>query len=99
MSRILDLHITSDEKHEYIAAWHDESHLNMYANIILKNTARRLSANFHVPEEIKTRYPDRRLMYLNKNSDNLLTIKEEQYHKPRQGGKIIANKYNKFNEN
>jgi hypothetical protein len=94
MCRILDLRITEDEKNGYIAVWHDESHLNWYANTLLKNTGRALSINYHVPEEHKDKYYDRVLVYLDKNSTKMNEIRKEQYKRPRANGAIIKNKYN-----
>lgn len=54
LSRELSTNIGIDESKQYIAVWHDESHLNHYYNIILKGNSNQielLPPSFHIPSE------------------------------------------------
>ena len=68
MCEILNNNITKDEQQNYITIWHDESHLNWYSNIYLKNNYKYLDISYHVPEEIIKNFNNINIYYLQKNN-------------------------------
>ena len=87
----LDENITIDEKKNYIAIWHDESHLNRYFNVELYKNAKLLDVSYHVPGYYEKYYKDIKIIYLHKQThiQKLDTIKGRSEH-----GNVILNKYN-----
>jgi GR25 family glycosyltransferase involved in LPS biosynthesis len=96
MSTILDKNISKDEKNNYIAIWHDESHINYYCNVILKNNFKHLGNEFHIPQESMDKYKNKRLMYLLKKTYILDTTNVKNLHDGNKNrfGKVKKNKYN-----
>jgi GR25 family glycosyltransferase involved in LPS biosynthesis len=99
----LDKAIQKDEENNYIAEWHDESHLNKYVNTTLNNDnnlCKILLPEYHIPQEIlakKYKKMNCKLTYLDKkrylkNSET----KDMKKCKNNRHGEIIPNKYNKI---
>ena len=100
MSYTLEKNIESDEKNNYIAIWHDESHLNHYINnVISRKNCYILSHLYHGNGNVnkKILYSNGfRFIFLPKqnfikdieNSKNFTNMKSQH------NGKIILNKYN-----
>lgn len=49
MAKVISKNVTTDEKNNIIAVWHDESHLNKYFN---ENPPKELSPSYMFPEEL-----------------------------------------------
>jgi hypothetical protein len=84
MCEILNNNITIDEQKNYIAIWHDESHLNWYSNVFLNNIYKCIDISYHVPEEIKEQFKNINIYYLFKN--NILFNKPID---PKYGKRIV----------
>jgi hypothetical protein len=96
MCSILDKNISLDEENDYIAEWHDESHINHFTNIVLNQKFKKLDIEYHVPQEkirdfkvVKLIYLDKRI-YLDQNSG----VKDLKKCNKNIHGKIIINDYN-----
>ena len=87
----LDKNITDDEKNNYIALWHDESHLNHYFNITLSKKSRLLDYLYHIPEEVQRIPENTKILYLNKHKviKDMTVIKKHPTN-----GIVFKNKYN-----
>jgi hypothetical protein len=48
MNKALDININVDESKDFIAVWHDESHINHYCNIFLNQKFKKLDIDFHI---------------------------------------------------
>ena len=98
MYKLLDNNISIDEQNDYIALWHDESHLNKFVNDNLSCNAKLLNIFYHIPEEFVDNINEQnkqeiKIIYLNKEkNDNVRNYKPEN----PISGKIIINKYNKL---
>jgi hypothetical protein len=101
MCAILEKNIEEDEKNEYIAEWHDESHLNHYCLVELKEKFKKLGIEYHIPDEIlpsmkKSHQP--KMIYFDKNK--FIAMKKNDKSKFNQQivthGKIIMNRHNRY---
>ncbi len=84
----LNKNIDIDEQNSYIAVWHDESHLNHYANVVLDDKYKLLDASYYVPEEKESQFKNINVMYF--NDDSKINTKSVN----STNGSIIQNKWN-----
>lgn len=89
MCDILNNNIMTDERHNYIAVWHDESHLNWYVNIYLQQNCSFLDISYHVPEELMNDFKTINIIYRQKDN-----IKLRNLITPHTKNTIYKNKYN-----
>jgi hypothetical protein len=96
MCKILDENITKDENNNYIAIWHDESHINKYCQSVLKYNFKKLGIEYHVPEERMNSYACKKLIYLDKKRylPQTSSTKDLKNGHKNINGKIVVNKYN-----
>jgi GR25 family glycosyltransferase involved in LPS biosynthesis len=93
LCKTLNDNIDKDEKNNFIAIWHDESHINKYCLSVLNYKFKRLGIEYHVPEENMYKFKDKKLIYLNKH--NYIPINIIKKGKPSaMVNKIVKNKYN-----
>ena len=101
MSKKLENNIDIDEKNNFIAIWHDETHLNYYINNILnKKKCNILSHLYHGNGNINNDFLIKegfKFIFLPKDKfiKNLSQAKDFTNMKKQIHGKIILNKYNK----
>jgi hypothetical protein len=92
LCKTLNDNIDIDEKQNFIALWHDESHINKYCLSILNYKFKRVGIEYHVPEEHSHKFKDKKLIYLNKHK--YLPIDIIKNGKPSvMVNKVIKNKY------
>lgn len=91
----LDNNISQDEKNNYIAIWHDESHINKFC-FDLDYKFKWLDINYHIPEEKIKNFKDKKLIYLDKKRyiPQTNTLKNLKHGNKNTNGTIILNKYN-----
>ena len=91
MCIILNNNTNIDESNGIIALWHDESHLNYFCNIILKNKFKKHGIEYHV-QNMNEKH--KMIIYLDKYKylPNMLKDNVDRI----TNGKIIINKYNKM---
>lgn len=66
MCEILNQNTTADELNNYIAVWHDESHLNWFANVYLECECKFLDISYHIPEELIEHFTKITIVYKKK---------------------------------
>jgi GR25 family glycosyltransferase involved in LPS biosynthesis len=95
LCKTLDEKITEDEKNNYIAVWHDESHINKFC-FDLNYNFKQLGIDYHIPEEKLKSFHIKKLIYLDKKKyiPQTDTVKDLKHGHKNTNGKIILNKYN-----
>ena len=69
--------IGKDLEKNIIACWHDESHLNNFFYLNKKNIIYILDKSYHVPEEIKHKFKNINIIYLDKRKNqNIVKLKK-----------------------
>jgi GR25 family glycosyltransferase involved in LPS biosynthesis len=91
LCKMLNENITKDENNNYIATWHDESHINYYYNMINKD-CKILGSDYHSIGLTFNKDKDK-LIFLHKNKSLKLSKNFNQDNINRYG-KLIPNKYN-----
>ena len=101
MCKTLNENIIIDEKNNYIALWHDESHINKFCYELNKKNISftKLDIKYHIPEENQYKYKDKCLIYLDKKKyiKQDSSIKNLTNQTVTIGGKVIKNKYSEKN--
>lgn len=97
MCSILDKNISIDEENDYIAEWHDESHINNYCNKVLNSNFKKLDIEYHVPQEKIQDFKLIKLIYLDKKKYLEQNSETKDLNKCNKNifGKIIVNDYNR----
>lgn len=93
LCKTLNDNIDKDEKDNFIAIWHDESHINKYCLSVLNYKFKKLGIEFHVPDEYSYKFKYKKLIYLDKHK--YIPIDIIKKGKPSaMVNKIVKNKYN-----
>lgn len=100
MCKTLDENISFDEKNNYIAEWHDESHINHYCKMILEKqfiNFKVLNKEYHVFQESLRNYKKVILLYLDKTQylKQSSSVKNLKSYSKNTHGRIILNDFNK----
>ena len=91
LCEVLNINISKDEKNNFIAKWHDESHLNWYVNVLCKHPIYMLPVEYHVPSQLIKKFYDPIIVYTCKSNELAIGTTRSKI-----GGKIIKNEYNQI---
>jgi hypothetical protein len=72
MNNINYENVLTDLNNNFIACWHDESHLNNYYYKYISNSSKGflLDKSYHVPEKLSKNFTNIKIIYLDKNKNH-----------------------------